>query len=279
MTESSQSNSTPSAPCVRLQALTRRYGDFLAVDRVDLQVGRGEFFGLLGPNGAGKSTIIKMITGMLAPTSGRIEVLGRDVSQNVIEIKQRIGLLPEDSNLYERLTGAEYVRFVGRMYDLEESEVRSRTGELLEILDLVNGQDDMIIDYSLGMKKKVGLAAALIHNPEILFLDEPFNGVDVGSSRTVKDILQKLVDRGVTVFFSSHVMEMVEKLCTRVAILKQGRIVATGTVEELRRDLGSGEEVGLEEMFLRSIGEHGPLKSLSWIGESSTTDRGVENPS
>ncbi|MBI4863934.1 MAG: ABC transporter ATP-binding protein [Candidatus Riflebacteria bacterium] len=253
-------------PNVVLKSVVKRFGDLVAVDHVDLAVYPGEFFGLLGPNGAGKSTIIKIATGLWRPTSGEVKVLGVDLEQDSLAVKARVGLLPEDLNLYERLTGEEYLQFAGRMYRLPENDVISRSRQLLEVLELANKANQLIIDYSQGMKKKIGLAAALIHNPTVLFLDEPFNGVDVVSSRTVRQILQRLVERGVTVFFSSHVMEMVEKLCNRVAILKKGRIVAMGTVEELKRSAGAAPETSLEDIFLAHIGETEESQPLPWIG-------------
>ena len=264
--EVTRTPSGPPLPSVELESVVKRYGELLAVDRVDLQVHAGEFFGLLGPNGAGKSTIIKMVTGLTRPTAGKIRVLGFDVETSPIEVKARIGLLPEDSNLYERLTGLEFLQFAGRMYRLSEDEVLTRSAELLDVLELAPKRDQLIIDYSQGMKKKVGLAAALIHNPKVLFLDEPFNGVDVVSSRTVRGILKKLVERGVTVFFSSHVMELVERLCHRVAILRAGQVVALGTVGELKSQIGAPESSSLEDLFLASIGESEETRELSWIG-------------
>lgn len=251
---------------VVIQGLTRRYGSLTAVDGVDLTVNAGEFFGLLGPNGAGKSTIIKMVTGLLKPTSGSVTVLGLDVESHALQIKASVGLLPEDLNLYERLTGEEFLHFAGRMYRLPEEEVVTRAHQLLDVLELTDKRSELIIDYSQGMKKKIGLAAALIHNPKVLFLDEPFNGVDVVSSRTVRQILQRLVERGVTVFFSSHVMEMVEKLCHRVAILRKGKIVALGTVPELKAAAGAPLDASLEDIFLRHVGSSGEARELSWIG-------------
>jgi len=253
-------------PNVVLESVVKRYGALVAVDRVALQVYPGEFFGLLGPNGAGKSTIIKMVTGLVRATAGSIRVLGQDIESNSSWVKARIGLLPEDSNLYERLTGEEFLRFCGRMYGLAESDVRQRSEELLDVLELAEKRDTLIIDYSQGMKKKVGLAAALIHNPKVLFLDEPFNGVDVVSVRTVRRILMRLVDRGVTVFFSSHVMDMVERLCHRVAILREGRVVALGTVDELKTQVGAPADSSLEDLFLAHIGESEQSRELSWIG-------------
>lgn len=266
MVTSMESSALNDQPSVVLRGLVKRYGSLTALDNVDLTVQQGEFFGLLGPNGAGKSTLIKLVTGLITPTAGSVSVLGLDHQNDASRIKATIGLLPEDSNLYERLTGEEFLHFAGRMYGLAESDVQDRTDQLLELLELSDKRGDLIMDYSMGMKKKVGLAAALIHNPRVLFLDEPFNGVDVISTRTVRTLLQRLVERGVTVFFSSHVMEMVERLCTRVAILKRGRIVALGSVAELKEQAGAGADRTLEEIFLAHIGESASERGLSWIG-------------
>lgn len=249
---------------LRLRGLTKTFGDFTAVDGVDLEVAPHEFFGLLGPNGAGKSTMIKMITGLLTPTSGSIEIMGADIARDPVRAKRLFGLLPEDSSLFDRLSGREYVQLAGRMHGLPEEAVLSRSEELLELLELEE-RDRLIVDYSMGMKKKVGLAAALIHAPKILFLDEPFNGMDVITGRVVRRLLGALVRKGVTIVFSSHVMEVVEKLCTRVAILQHGRIVALGTLEELQREAGEGRD--LEELFLHYTGHDGEREheELEWM--------------
>ncbi len=252
--------------CIRLEGLTRTFGDVIAVDHVDLLVRPGEIFGLLGPNGAGKSTMIKMIIGLLRPTAGDAFVQGMNVRRHPMEVKRRIGVLPEELHLYERLTGEEYLLFTGRMYGLGEETVRQRTGQLLNILELAEAADRLIIDYSQGMKKKVALAAAIIHRPGVVFLDEPFNGVDVVSSRSIRNILYHLVDNGMTVFFSSHVMELVEKICSRVAILKKGRLAVCGTIQEIRANLQIGQDKDLEEIFLHSIGESAEEQDLSWLG-------------
>lgn len=250
---------------VVLEGLGRRFGDVWAVDGVDLTVHEGEFFGLLGPNGAGKSTTIKMVTGLLTPTTGRSLVLGKDVTVDPLAVKRSVGLLPEELALYDRLTGAEYVAFSGRMYGLDETTVQRRTGELLELLELGSAGEKVIMDYSYGMKKKVGLAAALVHAPRVLFLDEPFNGIDVVSMRGVRNVLQELTGRGMTVFFSSHVMEVVEKLCHRVAIMHKGKVAAVGTVDELKRSMPSGDALDLEEVFVHVVGEGAPQRRLSWL--------------
>jgi ABC-2 type transport system ATP-binding protein len=251
-------------PGLEVRGLTKRYGDFVAVDGVDLSVHPHEFFALLGPNGAGKSTMIKMVTGLLTPTQGTIHLHGVDLATDPVAAKRLLGLLPEDSSLLERLSGREYVQLVGRLHGLPEVDVRSRCEELFDLLELVE-RDRLIVDYSMGMKKKVGLAAALIHGPRILFLDEPFNGMDVITGRVVRRLLGQLVDKGLTIVFSSHVMEVVEKLCTRVGILQHGKLVALGTLEELKARAGGDRN--LEELFLHYTGhaEEGGGEDLSWL--------------
>lgn len=241
--------------------LVRRFGDFTAVDHLNLRVERGRFFGFLGPNGAGKSTTIKMLTGLLAPTSGSIRVLGRDLESEPLEVKRRIGVVPEDLNLFERLTGAEMLTFTGRMYGLERAETSSRAAELLALMELNTEPKKLVVEYSHGMKKKLSLACALIHRPEILFLDEPFEGVDAIASRTLKNLLSKLTERGLTVFLTSHVLEIVERLCTDIAIISQGKLVASGSLDELRRGIRVEDDgraasgpMSLEEYFIHVVG-------------------------
>jgi ABC-2 type transport system ATP-binding protein len=255
--------------------LVRRFGDFTAVDHVNLRVRRGGFFGFLGPNGAGKSTTIKMLTGLLAPTSGSIRVLSRDLVGEALEVKRRIGVVPEDLNLFERLTGAEMLTFTGRMYGMERAETASRAAELLALMELDTEPKKLVIEYSHGMKKKLSLACALIHRPEILFLDEPFEGVDALASRTLKNLLSKLTERGLTVFLTSHVLEIVERLCTDIAIISQGKLVATGSLDELRRGIEvetNGPEaaspMSLEDYFIHVIGGVGRTSDdvLQWLG-------------
>lgn len=241
--------------------LVRRFGDFTAVDHVNLRIERGQFFGFLGPNGAGKSTTIKMLTGLLAPTSGRIRVLGRDIEREPLEVKRRIGVVPEDLNLFERLTGAEMLTFTGRMYGLEREETSARARELLALMELDAEPKKLVVEYSHGMKKKLSLACALIHRPEILFLDEPFEGVDAIASRTLKDLLSRLTARGLTVFLTSHVLEIIERLCTDIAIISAGRLVASGSLAQLRRGIaveseahGTDASLSLEDYFIRVVG-------------------------
>jgi len=238
--------------------LVKQFGDFVAVDHLNLQVNRGSFFGFLGPNGAGKSTTIKMLTGLLAPTSGRLHVLGLDISMQPMDVKRLIGVVPEDLNLFERLTGAEMLSFTGRMYGLGREEIAQRSKELLDLMELQDEPRKLIVEYSHGMKKKLSLACALIHRPEILFLDEPFEGVDAIASRTLKDLLSRLTARGLTVFLTSHVLEIVERLCTDIAIIAQGKLLASGSLNELRKGIrldGDGEKpVSLEEYFIHLVG-------------------------
>src|SRR6266403_1413383 len=252
---------------IATQKLTRRFGALIAVDNIDLCVTAGQFFGFLGPNGAGKSTTIKMLTGLLAPTSGRVQLLGLDFSSRAVEVKRQIGVVPEGMGLFERLTGAEYLNFVGRMYGLDHGTTLQRTRELLEFMQLADRPKSMIADYSHGMQKKLALAAAVIHGPRILFLDEPFEGVDALAAGALKALLGRMTERGTTIFLTSHVLEIVERLCSHVAIIHQGRLVAQGSLEELRAGVraqttagsgdGSGppgEKMTLEQIFLHTVG-------------------------
>jgi ABC-2 type transport system ATP-binding protein len=274
----SQSSNAPTASAapkaVETFNLVRRFGDFMAVDDLNLTVQRGSFFGFLGPNGAGKSTTIKMLTGLLAPTSGGIRVLGRDIATEPLEVKKRIGVVPEDLNLFERLTGAEMLSFTGRMYGLQKAEIAERSPELLELMELRDEPKKLIVEYSHGMKKKLSLACALIHRPEILFLDEPFEGIDAIASRTLKDLLSRLTERGLTVFLTSHVLEIVERLCSDIAIISQGKLLAAGSLAELRKGIrleDDGEEKGpvsLEEYFIQVVGgvrNAGEQDVLKWL--------------
>jgi ABC-2 type transport system ATP-binding protein len=247
------------------EGLVKRFGDTLAVDGVSLQVAEGEFFGFLGPNGAGKSTTIRMLCGLLRPDAGTICVAGHDLAREPLEVKRRIGVLPEETNLYERLTGEEFLLFSGRMYGLPLDDARSRAADLLELMELTEAKDKLIVDYSMGMKKKTALASSLIHRPRVMFLDEPFNGIDPISVRAIRQVLRQLTDRGTTIFFSSHVMEVVERLCTRVAIINRGRVVGEGTVPELRAEAEAGGDSSLEDIFLRLVEARVDDETLSWL--------------
>jgi ABC-2 type transport system ATP-binding protein len=274
MPESANSELPSVSMAVETSALVRRFGDFVAVDNLNLSVPRGSFFGFLGPNGAGKSTTIKMLTGLLAPTSGRISVLGRDLSTEPMEVKRRIGVVPEDLNLFERLTGAEMLVFTGKMYGLQKAEIAQRSPELLDLMELRNEPRKLIVEYSHGMKKKLCLACALIHRPEMLFLDEPFEGVDAIASRTLKDLLSRLTARGLTVFLTSHVLEIVERLCTDIGIISQGKLLAAGSLDELKKGIkleDDGQQAGpisLEEYFIHVVGGErntGEEEVLQWL--------------
>ena len=247
---------------IETKGLSRRFGDVVAVDGLDLRVEKGTFCGFLGPNGAGKSTTIKMLTGLLAPSGGLMRILDQDLSDadGAREIKRRVGVVPEQLGLFDNLTGREYLTFVGRMYRLPLATVRDRCEELLEMMGLAGEERKLTMEYSHGMKKKLALAGALIASPDILFLDEPFEGVDAVASRVLRDMLGRCVQRGATVFLTSHVLEIVEKLCSAVGIISQGKLVYQGTMEEVRR---SGS---LEDRFIEAVGM-GQIErqTLSWL--------------
>lgn len=248
---------------IQTYQLTRDFGNFRAVNQVDLSVKSGCFYGFLGPNGAGKSTTIKMFTGLLRPSAGRIEILGEDTGDPAcaLAVKRRIGVVPEDLALWDNLTAREYLTFIGRMYGMELSVVRERAEELLSVMDLLQHEKKLTMELSHGMKKKLALAAALIPKPDLLFLDEPFEGVDAVASRTLRDVLKRCVERGATVFLTSHILEIVEKLCTDVGIIAHGQLVHQGSMEELRCD-GS-----LEDKFLAVVGNGQQIEAqkLSWL--------------
>jgi ABC-2 type transport system ATP-binding protein len=247
---------------IETRRLTRRFGDFTAVDAIDLRVERGTFYGFLGPNGAGKSTTIKMLTGLLAPSAGEVHVLDRDMLDHAqaLDAKRHVGVIAENLALFDNLTAREYLTFVGRMYLLPRETVRSRTDELLALLGLDNEEKKLALEYSHGMKKKLALAAALLPNPDLLFLDEPFEGVDAVTSRVIRDLLTGFVARGSTVFLTSHVLDLVEKLCTHVGIIVQGRLVEQSSMEDVRK-AGS-----LEDRFLQAAGADAlAAPKLDWL--------------
>jgi ABC-2 type transport system ATP-binding protein len=242
--------------------LTRRFGDFCAVDGLNLRVAAGKFYGFLGPNGAGKSTTIKMLTGLLAPSSGTMRILGQDLADatGAREIKRRIGVVPEHLSLFDNLTAREYLTFIGRMYLLPLPTIRARSDELLSMMNLENEEKKLTLEYSHGMKKKLALAGALIPAPDLLFLDEPFEGVDAVASRVLRDTLKRCVERGATVFLTSHVLEIVEKLCSDVGIIAKGKLVYQESMAQLR----SGGS--LEERFLELVGsDQHEIQKLSWL--------------
>jgi ABC-2 type transport system ATP-binding protein len=247
---------------IETHLLTRFFDDFCAVDAIDVRVERGTFYGFLGPNGAGKSTTIKMLTGLLAPTGGDISVLGFNMlkPKEALEAKKRIGVIPEDLALFDYLTARDYLTFVGRMHDLPRDTIRGRIDELLPLLDLQGEEKKLSLEYSHGMKKKLALAAALLPNPDLLFLDEPFEGVDAVTSRIIRDLLAGYVSRGSTVFLTSHVLEIVEKLCSHAGIIVKGALAEQGPLEALRQGRS------LEEHFLEKAGaDLDATRKLSWL--------------
>ena len=246
--------------CVETFGLTKDFGSLRAVDHVDLRVERGSFYGFLGPNGAGKSTTIKILTGLMAPTSGTARLLGRDMAADGPEIKRRIGVVPEDLCLFENLTAREYLTFMARMYGVPKKVYPDRCDELLRLMGLDDTGKKLVIEFSHGMKKKLTLAASLIHDPELLFLDEPFEGIDPLASRTIRGVLERLTQRGSTVFLTSHILEIVEKLCTHVGIIHQGKLVRQARLNEIAAG-GS-----LERAFVEIVGEpEQPETTLSWL--------------
>jgi ABC-2 type transport system ATP-binding protein len=252
---------------IETHLLTRFFDRFCAVDAIELRVERGTFYGFLGPNGAGKSTTIKMLTGLLAPTDGQIFVLGKNMldPREALEVKKRIGVIPEDLALFDYLTARDYLTFIGRMHELPRDTIRGRIDELLPLLDLQGEEKKLSLEYSHGMKKKLALAAALLPNPDLLFLDEPFEGVDAVTSRIIRDLLAGYVARGSTVFLTSHVLEIVEKLCSHAGIIVKGQLVEQGPLETLRQGRS------LEEHFLEKAGaDLESTHKLSWLEGEAT---------
>ena len=262
------------APAIQTENLTRRFGDLVAVDNLSLSVNRGVIFGFLGPNGAGKSTTINMLISLLPPTAGTAKVGGFDITKEPLEVKRRIGVVPEELNLYERLTASEQIELVGRLYGLTHAEIEQRIPPLLDVLELADASDKMILDYSHGMRKKTMLACALIHAPEILFLDEPFEGIDPISTRAIKEILRDMVDRRrTTVFFSTHVMELAERFCDQVGIINRGQLAGIGSIPELRLRAGLDDHAPLEDVFIRTVGAEAEDETLlGWLTGKAVDD-------
>ena len=247
---------------IETRGLTRLFDTSRAVDAIDLRVERGTFYGFLGPNGAGKSTTIKMLTGLLAPTKGEIRVLDRDMRDQkaALEAKKHMGVIAENLSLFDNLTAREYLTFVGRMYLLPRDTIRTRSEELLSLLGLAGEVKKLTLEYSHGMKKKLALAAAILPNPDLLFLDEPFEGVDAITSRIIRDLLAGFVARGSTVFLTSHVLEIVERLCTHVGIIVKGQLVEQSSMDALRQ----GDT--LENRFIQLAGaEAVAAPTLTWL--------------
>ena len=252
---------------IETHKLTRYFGDACAVNGIELAVERGTFYGFLGPNGAGKSTTIKMLTGLLAPSSGRMLVLGKNMSDlgEALEAKRRMGVIPEDLALFDNLTAREYLTFVGRIHLMPRDTIRSRSEELLSLLDLAGEEKKLTLEYSHGMKKKLAMAAALLPNPDLLFLDEPFEGVDAVTSRVIRDLLANFVGRGSTVFLTSHVLEIVERLCTHVGIIVKGQLVEQASLDSIRQG-GT-----LEDRFLQVAGaDQEAARKLNWLEEAAS---------
>ena len=238
---------------VKLTSVSKRYGDITAVDYIDLEVRRGEIFGLLGPNGSGKSTTLKMILGLVKPDSGSVNVLGINVEDDPVAVKRKVGYVPESPRVYEFLTGLEFLDFTGDVYGMQLEEKKKRIEEFLKALDLEGREGDMISSYSEGMKQKVVIISALMHKPELLLLDEPLSGLDPKSARIVKDLLRELASQGVTTIMSTHVLEIAQAMCDRIAIMYNGRMSALGTMKELRQKARMPDS-GLEDIFLKLTG-------------------------
>ncbi len=245
---------------IRTRGLRKSYNGKPAVQGLDLEVSRGEFFGFLGPNGAGKTTTIHILTGVITADEGDVEVLGMTVPGQIHAAKRHIGVVPDESVLFDRLTGYEFLEFAGRMYGLDRDIATARAHELMELFELDLRADTLIAGYSKGMKKRVALGAALIHRPQLYLLDEPFEGVDPVGARLMKELLTRQVEQGATVFMTSHVLEVVERLCRRVAIIDHGRVVVEGTVESLR----DAEET-LEDIFMRVVGGERAPQPPAWL--------------
>jgi len=258
------SDTTLNINAIETHGLRKNFGEFTAVDGIDLQVPRGSFYGFLGPNGAGKSTTIKCLTGLLRPTGGTFRILDLDPLVHPVKVKKQVGVVPEDLALFDRLTGAETLSFVGQVHGIDHIEARERSKELLTLMDLTKSANDLVADYSHGMRKKIALSAALLPAPRLLFLDEPFEGIDAIASRQIKDLLAAYVKGGGTVFLTTHILEIVERLCDHIAIINKGRLVTQGSMADLRAGGVSGQS--LEERFMDVIGasKASPL-TIDWL--------------
>jgi ABC-2 type transport system ATP-binding protein len=238
---------------IRLKGLTKQYGKFVAVNRIALHVTQGELFGFLGPNGAGKTTTLRMIAGILQPTAGSVKIGGDDISTAPMQAKARLGFIPDRPFIYEKLTGAEFLRFVAGLYSQDGDQVEHRIDELLDLFELTHWKHELVESYSHGMRQKLIISGALIHRPECIVVDEPMVGLDPKGARLLKDIFRGFVDRGGTVLMSTHTLEVAEAMCDRIGIIQAGNIVACGSMEELRQQTAAGD-VSLEELFLRLTG-------------------------
>ncbi|HZS57484.1 MAG TPA: ABC transporter ATP-binding protein [Bryobacteraceae bacterium] len=258
------SAASPLPPAIEIRDLIKTYSGFRAVDSLTVTVPQGCFFGFLGPNGAGKTTTIKMLMGVAKPDSGTMQVLGLPLPDKSFEVRNELGLVPDDSLLFDYLNGLEYLEFVGRLYGLSKSLAKERGRELMDLFELKENNRKLIGEYSKGMRKRVAMAAALIHRPRLFLMDEPFEGVDAVGARLMKDILLEQVRHGATVFLTSHVLEVVERLCDQLAIINKGKIVVQGTMAELRQQAAAGVST-LEDIFVNIVGAERYTEKLDWL--------------
>ncbi len=233
--------------------LIKNFGNLTAVDNIDLTVKKGEIFGFLGPNGAGKTTTIKLLTGLLKPTSGTVKIMGKDIQENPIAVKKVIGFVPDEPRIYEKLTGIEFLKFMGNIFGIEIGDIEKKIIELLKLFDLAGRGEELIQGYSHGMKQKIAIAGALIHSPRVLFFDEPTVGLDPKSARIIKDILKFRAKSGDCIFMSTHILEIAERMCDRIGIIQNGKLIVVGNMEELKK-LSKDDESNLEEIFLELTG-------------------------
>ncbi len=257
-------DSLSTIPAIEIHDLVKTYNGFHAVDGLSVTVPQGCFFGFLGPNGAGKTTTIKVLMGLAQPDSGTMQVLGMPIPQRSLEIRKEIGLVPDDTLLFDYLTGAEYLEFVARLYGLPRPLAKERGRELLGLFQLNENRRKLIGEYSKGMRKRVAMAAALIHRPRLFLMDEPFEGVDAVGARLMKDILLEQVRHGATVFLTSHVLEVVERLCDQLAIINRGKVLVQGTMAELRQQAAEGAAT-LEDIFVNLVGGERYSERLEWL--------------
>ena len=259
------SDAEEQAPAIEITGLRKEYNGKAAVDGLNVLVPAGKFFGFLGPNGAGKTTTIKILMGLAQPNAGTVRVLGLRMPEDSLQIRQQIGVVPDDTLLFDYLTGGEYLEFVGRLYGIPRRQARERAIELLELLHLQEDRRKLIGEYSKGMRKRVAMAAALIHRPRVYLMDEPFEGVDAVGARLMKDILLHQISGGATVFLTSHVLEVVERLCDEVAIIDHGRVLVQGSMTQLREQAATGGNGTLEEIFVNLVGGGRSAGNLDWL--------------
>src|SRR3954452_11375135 len=240
---------------IELKSLTKRYGSFTAVDGIDLSVPDGQLFGFLGPNGAGKTTTLRMIAGILQPTAGNIHLAGIDLAVDPIAAKQRLGFIPDRPFIYEKLTGAEFLRFVAGLYEQEGAQIEHRARELLALFDLEEWRDELVESYSHGMRQKLIISSAFVHRPEVIVVDEPMVGLDPKAARILKDLFREYTHRGHTIMMSTHTLEVAESMCNRIGIIQNGRIRACGSMDDLRKQTSAGS-ADLEDIFLKLTGEN-----------------------